>query len=158
MHTIEASPGTANSQPSPVELAVSLRHSITRLARRLRQQDKTGLGPTMTAALASVSNLGGPTHGELALVEQVSPPTITAVVGKMEALGFVTRETDASDRRVTRIHITAAGTEQLDSVRSRRTEWLETQIRSLDDDELRRLAAAVDVLIKLTEAPEEVPG
>ena len=80
-------------------------------------------------------NLGGPTHGELALVEQVSPPTITAVVGKMEALGFVTRETDASDRRVTRIHITAAGTEQLDSVRSRRTEWLETQIRSLDDDD-----------------------
>ena len=67
-----------------LELANALRPTITRLARRLRQQDHTGLGPTMTAALASIAKHGGPTHGELAAIEQVAPPTITAVVGKME--------------------------------------------------------------------------
>ncbi|HEY4333294.1 MAG TPA: MarR family transcriptional regulator [Ilumatobacteraceae bacterium] len=140
---------------SSADLAAALRHTITRLARRLRQQDQTGLGPTMTAALASVRNLDGPTHGELAAVEQVSPPTITAVVGKLEGLGLVAREPDPADRRVMRIRITPAGTEQLDAVRSRRTEWLESQLRALSADELNRLHAAADVLVKLTETLDE---
>ena len=134
---------------APLDLANTLRPVITRLARRLRQQDHTGLGPTMTAALASIAKHGGPTHGELAAMEQVAPPTITAVVGKMEKLGLVERVTDPTDRRVTRILVTAAGVDQLDGVRSRRTSWLASQLSSLTDDERRRLADAADVLAKL---------
>ena len=83
---------TARRNSSSVELANALRPTITRLARRLRQQDHSGLGPTTTAALGSIKKHGGPTHGELASIEQVAPPTITAVVGKLESLGLVTRE------------------------------------------------------------------
>ena len=151
MPTLQKTPRTAN----PLDLANALRPTITRLARRLRQQDHTGLGPTMTAALASIAKHGGPTHGELAAIEQVAPPTITAVVGKMENLGLVTRETGTVDRRVTRIRITPAGTEQLDEVRNRRTSWLAFQLSSLTDDERRRLADAVDVLAKLVDVTEE---
>ena len=151
MPTLQKTPRTAN----PLELANALRPTITRLARRLRQQDHTGLGPTMTAALASIAKHGGPTHGELAAIEQVAPPTITAVVGKMENLGLVTRETGTADRRVTRIRITPAGVEQLDEVRNRRTSWLAFQLSSLTDDERRRLADAVDVLAKLVDVTEE---
>ncbi len=89
-------------------------------------------------------------------IEQVAPPTITSVVGKMESLGLVTRESDASDRRVTRIRVTPAGAKYLDEVRSRRTSWLATQLASLTDDELRRLTEAVDVLAKLVDWTEEV--
>lgn len=110
----------------------------------------------MTAALASIAKHGGPTHGELAAIEQVAPPTITAVVGKMETLGLVTREPDANDRRVTRIRVTPAGIHHLDEVRSRRTSWLATQLASLSDDERRRLTDAVDVLAKLVDSTEEV--
>ena len=151
MPTLQKTPRTAN----PLELANALRPTITRLARRLRQQDHTGLGPTMTAALASIAKHGGPTHGELAAIEQVAPPTITAVVGKMENLGLVTRETGTVDRRVTRIRITPAGVEQLDEVRNRRTSWLAFQLSSLTDDERRRLADAVEVLAKLVVVTEE---
>jgi len=151
MPTLQKTPRTAN----PLDLANALRPTITRLARRLRQQDHTGLGPTMTAALASIAKHGGPTHGELAAIEQVAPPTITAVVGKMENLGLVTRETGTIDRRVTRIRITPAGVEQLDEVRNRRTSWLAFQLSSLTDDERRRLADAVDVLAKLVDVTEE---
>ena len=151
MSTLQKTPRTAN----PLELANALRPTITRLARRLRQQDHTGLGPTMTAALASIAKHGGPTHGELAAIEQVAPPTITAVVGKMENLGLVTRETGTVDRRVTRIRITPAGVDQLDEVRNRRTSWLAFQLSSLTDDERRRLADAVDVLAKLVDVTEE---
>ena len=142
-------------EATALDLANTLRPTITRLARRLRQQDHTGLGPTMTAALSSIAKHGGPTHGELAAIEQVAPPTITAVVGKMEALGLVTRESGTSDRRVTRIRITPAGIDQLDEVRSRRTSWLASQLDALTDDERRRLADAADVLAKLVAVAEE---
>jgi DNA-binding MarR family transcriptional regulator len=147
-------PESDQRQTGLLDLANTLRPVITRLARRLRQQDHTGLGPTMTAALASISKHGGPTHGELAAMEQVSPPTITAVVGKMEKLGLVTRVADVTDRRVTRILITPAGIDQLDGVRNRRTSWLATQLGSLSDDERRCLADASDVLAKLIEVAE----
>ena len=136
----------------------SLRLSITRLARLLRQQDRTGLGPTLTAALASISRTGGVTHGELAALEQVAPPTITAVVGKMESLGLVTRKTDTRDRRITRIHITSAGRRQLDDVRNRRAAWLREQMDLLSRDEFARLASASDVLAKLTTMPPQAPS
>ena len=137
------------STTTPIELANTLRPVVARLARRLRQQDHTGLGPTMTAALASIAKHGGPTHGELAAMEHVAPPTITAVVGKMEKLGLVTRVTDATDRRVTRILITPSGAEQLDSVRNRRTSWLASELSQLTAEERQRLADATDVLAKL---------
>ena len=145
---------TTRGQEAQFELANALRPTVARLARRLRQQDRTGLGPTMTAALASIAKHGGPTHGELAAIEQVAPPTITAVVGKMESLGLVTREPDPSDRRVTRIRLTPAGTHHLGEVRSRRTSWLATQLASLTDDERRRLTDAIDVLAKLVDRTE----
>jgi DNA-binding MarR family transcriptional regulator len=149
---------TAQQQIVPVEVAQSLRLSIARLARILRQQDRNGHGPTLTAALASVARHGGPTHGELAAMEQVAPPTITAVVGKMEALGLVTRETDSADRRVNRIRATPAGLAELDNVRSRRTEWLDVQLRQLSTDDLATLAAATTILTRLTEAPAVLTG
>jgi len=142
-------------EPS-AELAHSLRLSVTRLARLLRQQDRTGHGATLTSALAAVARHGGPTHGELAAIEQVAPPTITAVVGKLEALGLITRETDPNDRRVTRIRPTPAGLALLADTRNRRTQWLREQMSVLSEDEVAALAAAAEVLAKLTMAP--TPG
>jgi DNA-binding MarR family transcriptional regulator len=145
---------TERRYATPLGLANSLRPTIARLARRLRQQDQTGLGPTMTATLASIAKHDGPTHGELAAIEQVAPPTITAVVDKLEKLGLVTRQADATDRRVTRVRTTAAGIDQLDEVRNRRTSWLASQLSALTDDERRRLADAVDVLAKLVDVAD----
>lgn len=145
---------TENRDATPLGLANTLRPTIARLARRLRQQDHTGLGPTMTATLASIAKHGGPTHGELAAIEQVAPPTITAVVDKLEKLGLVTRETDSADRRVTRVRATPAGIDQLDEVRNRRTSWLAFRLTALTDEERGRLADAADVLAKLVDVAD----
>lgn len=136
---------------SPLELANALRPTIARLARRLRQQDNTGLGPTVTAALSTIAKHGGPTHGELAATERLAPPTITSIVDKLERLGLVTREVDPSDRRVTRVRATAAGIDQLEDVRSRRTSWLAEQLAVLPADERHRLADAATLLSKLVD-------
>lgn len=150
-------PAATESTLDVGELAVSLRFSIARLARRLRQQDRTGMGPTLTATLATVNREGSPTHGEIAAHEGLSAPTITAVVDKLVALGLVTRATDERDRRVVRVQITEAGVDQLDAVRARRTEWIDAQLRSLSARDRARLAAAAPVLAKLAAMPDGDP-
>lgn len=132
--------------PAVPEIAERLRHSVTRLARLLRQQDEGGFGATLTAALASVKNRGPLTLGELAACEQVAPPTMTKVVEKLEAQGFVTRRVDPLDRRVSRVTVTAAGRRHLDATRQRRTAWLAGRLDHLPADQLERLMEALDVL------------
>lgn len=127
--------------------------SVARMARLLRQQDQSGYGPTLIAALSTISKHGPITLGDLAAREQVAPPTITKVVEKLMANGLVARTTDATDRRVARVGMTRKGAKQLDVYRTRRTEWLADRLNSLDDDELARLEAALDVLEKIIEVP-----
>lgn len=130
-------------------LAGRLRLAVTRLARQLRQQAGTGLTPTATAALASVERLEAPTVGELAAVEQVAPPTMSVVVGRLEEQGLVTRATDPGDRRVTRVRITGDGRRTLARTRTRKNAFLARRIRDLDADDLAVLERATAVLERL---------
>lgn len=135
-------------------MAASLRLSVARLARLLRQQDRSGLSPAMGTALASVWRHGPITLGRLAALEQVTPPTITKLVEKLEHRGLIERTTDPADRRVCRVAITPAGSAQLDEIRERRTEWLSAQLLQLPADDLARLHDVIEVLDHLVTAPE----
>jgi DNA-binding MarR family transcriptional regulator len=139
--------------PDPFEVAGRLRLSTTRLARILRQQDQLGLTPTLTSALATIGREGPLTLGELAAREQVSPPTVTRVVGKLEDAGLVRRRQDPSDGRVSRVELSPAGRRQLDTGRTRRTAWLATRLRELPPEDLLRLHEAAAVLERLTSPP-----
>ena len=142
-----------STAPDPVEVAGRLRLSTTRLARIMRQQDQLGLTPTLTAALATIGREGPLTLGELAAREQVSPPTFTRVVCKLEDAGLVRRRPDPNDGRVSRVELSPAGRRQLDTGRTRRTAWLATRLRELPPEDLARLHEAAAVLERLTRAP-----
>lgn len=135
------------------ELAAELRLVVTRLSRQLRQQSTGDLSPTTISALFTIRRHGPLTLGELAAQEQVAPPTITRMVGRLESLGLVTRTTDRDDRRVCRVEITRQGAKELERVRRRRTAWLATRLRQLEPDELARLADTVSLLERLVEDP-----
>lgn len=147
--------GTAVGAVTNIDTASRLRMSVARMARLLRQQDQSGFGPTLIAALSTISQYGPITLGDLAAREQVAPPTITKVVEKLMANGLVARTADASDRRVVRVAVTRKGAKQLDVYRTRRTEWLAERLRRLTDDEQAKLEAALDVMEKIIEVPEE---
>ncbi len=152
-----ASPTSAPlvSDDAVTEMAGRLRFSVARMARLLRQQDQSGFGPTLNAALSTVAEHGPLTLGELAAREQVAPPTITKVVEKLVANGLVARTPDAHDRRVARVAVTTKGERQLQTYRTRRTAWLVGRLHELDQDELVRLLAAVDVLETIIAVPED---
>lgn len=147
-----AGAGSARDADTDTELAGHLRVVVARLARILRQQDQSGLAPTLLAALTTVGRAGPLTFGELAAHEQVAAPTITKAVQKLEAKGLVARRPDPDDGRVCRVALTAAGRRHLEQARRRRTAWLATRLSELEDDDIRRLADALDVLEALTNA------
>jgi DNA-binding MarR family transcriptional regulator len=134
--------------------AERLRHGVNRLARLMRHQDDGDLGATSTAALATVRKRGPLTLGELASFEQVSPPTMTKVVEKLEARGFVTRRIDPDDRRVARVSVTAAGTRYLERSRARRSAWLAARLDLLEPQQLEHLASTIELLDAIIGEPD----
>src|SRR5271167_4236704 len=86
--------GAPVADTEELALAARLRSAVTRLHRRLRQQTVGGLTPSQGSALTSIEALGTPTLGELAAREAVQPPSMTRIVGALEADGFVARTTD----------------------------------------------------------------
>lgn len=134
----------------PSEAAGRLRLSATRLARRLRQEADAGLTPSQLSALAVIERHGPLTLGSLADHERVAPPSVTKVVHKLEADGLVLRTCDPDDRRITWVTPTEQGAALVAEFQRRKTAWLAGRIASLEPDEQRRLAAALDVLDLLT--------
>jgi DNA-binding MarR family transcriptional regulator len=132
---------------SDTPVAPRLRLAVTRLARRLRQQaDLPGVSPTQVSALATIEREGPITLGELAALEGVQPPTISAAVGRLEEQDLVHRTVDPQDRRVHRVEISAAGRRLLERSRSRKNAYLERRLRALSTEDRATIERAADLL------------
>lgn len=140
---------TTTTDFETVDAAARLGASVTRIARLLRQQADGELTPTMRAMLGTIHREGPIALGDVAAREQVAPPTVTKVVGRLEELGLVERRIDVVDRRVCRVAVTAAGRRWIDVDSRRRRAWLAARIDRLPADDRRRLLDAVDVLDRL---------
>jgi DNA-binding MarR family transcriptional regulator len=130
------------------------------MARRLRQEADTGgdTSPTLTSALATVERKGPLTPSALADCERIQRPTATRVVGRLEAMGLVTRTPDPSDGRVAHVAITREGTALLKRIRTRKNEYLARRLRSLRPEELATLDRAAAILERLlADAPPDAP-
>ena len=137
-----------------LEVVARLRLSIARLARRLRQEAGTGLSPSQHSALITIVLHGPLTLGRLARIEQVAPPTITRIAVKLEEDGLVVRTVDPTDRRVSRVQVTAEGERRLEHGRNRRNAWLAERLRTFEPEQRRQLEAALGVLEALAASPE----
>lgn len=146
-------PSPTRRADDTTDLAGRLRLANARLFRRLRQQSDTGLSPSQQSALASIEVHGPVTLGDLAVVEQVTPPTVTKVISRLEEDGLVVRTVDATDRRIVRASITAEGRRRLEHSRVRRNAFLAARLDELGPDAVRRLGATIDVLEDLAGAP-----
>jgi len=144
MRTISTPPET----PSEIreELAPRLRWTITRLARRLRQEAGTNLGPSQVAALATIERHGPLSPSELADAERIKRPTATRILRHLERAGLVERIRDPEDGRGSIVSITAAGRAHLKRLRARKTAYLASRLDKLPAEDRRTLERAAELL------------
>ncbi len=129
------------------QLAISLRESIMRLNRRLRQARAVGdLTFSQLSALTSLQLAGALTPRELADIERVQPPTMTKIVGKLEERGLVARTPHPTDRRQVILAATEEGRAVYAQFEKARNEWLARQLVELTPDERDTLERAAQIL------------
>ena len=133
------------------DLAARLRLSVTRTARRLRQEAGSDLSPSLQAALATIERRGPITPSELAEAERIQRPTATRVIARLEDEGLVDRAGDVADRRVTLISVTRAGKDLLRRLRTRKNAYLARRLRDMPAEDLAALERAADVLERMLE-------
>ena len=134
------------------ELASELRLSVMRLARRLRSMRADSLSLNQVAALATLERHGPLTPGELAAHEKVQPPSMTRILGALEAAGLVTRTAHPSDGRQALVAASPAGAALLREDRRRRDAWLSQRMKDLLPADVAVLVQAVEVLDRLAGA------
>ena len=71
--------------------------------------EQIGLYRGQPPVLEALWRQEGLTHGDLAQQLHVQPATITKMVQRMERTGFVVRQRDTEDERVSRVYLTAKG-------------------------------------------------
>ena len=129
--------------------------ALYRLVSAAVRQQPREISLTSASTLATVERTGPRRITDLAAIEGVTQPSMTALVTVLERAGLVERRPDPHDQRVVLVALTAAGT---DYVRSRRRAGAEAFARLIDKlppDETATLLAAAPALQHLNELDDE---
>jgi DNA-binding MarR family transcriptional regulator len=137
---------TISTPRAKEELAPRLRLAIARMARRLRQESGTDLGPSQVAALATVERHGPLSPSELAERERIKRPTATRIVRRLEAAGLVERVRDPEDGRASILTVTGEGRALLRRLRERKTAYLAKRLAGMNAEDRRTLQRAAELL------------
>ena len=133
-------------------LADQFRPIVLKLSRQLRREALVaGIGVQDAQLLAIVRKRPGIGVSELAELEQVSRPSMSAHVKRLEEGGMLVRSGTEADKRRAPLALTDAGRAALLSVRASRTHWLEERLSRLNNQERATLEAALPALHRLVE-------
>lgn len=102
-------------------------------------------GPRM-GVLFTVHQAGGLRMGDLAARLGVAPRTVTDLVDGLERDGLLVRKADASDRRATRLELTARAARDFQKMRSLQKDFIGKIFSPLDTRELKQLIALMEKL------------
>src|SRR5450432_2393017 len=140
-------------EADPQTLAGALQVSIGLFLRRVRQAQSAGdLTVPESSALARLDRGGPTTAGALAKLEQISPQSMGATLGALEARGLVVRRPDPQDGRRVVLSITRVGLEALRLRRNARAEQLAQALSTgFTRSELQQLMAAAPLIERLAQ-------
>jgi DNA-binding MarR family transcriptional regulator len=143
-----------SEDPDVEQVAAALQLSIGLLLRQLRQAPVTGeLTMPESAALTRLDRGGPATASALARLEQISPQSMGATLGALEARGLIGRRADPADGRRAVMSVTEAGRQVLHSKRSARAQQMTRALSAgFTPAELRELMTAVPLLERLAQS------
>lgn len=142
------------SEPVPFHFAEFPGHGIRRLqqlavARFMQETEGLGLTPVQFAVLQMLQAQPGLDQKKLADSVSFDTSTIGAVIDRLEAKQWLTRSLSPQDRRVRLLHLTPAGTAQLEQALPAVQRAQELILQPLAEDER---ALFRQLLLKLTSA------
>ena len=133
-----------------LELADSLHSTAIHLLRQLRTEDRaSGIGPAQLSALSVLVFGGSMSLKQLAVIEQVKPPTMVRIVQGLVQQRLATSRADHDDARRLRISATARGRTFMQRARLRRVQVLARMLGEKSKAERAEIAAAVAILRNL---------
>jgi DNA-binding MarR family transcriptional regulator len=143
--------------PRPVLLlSEDLRNALKGLMRAMRrdaERQESGLSLLQTMLLHSVGERPGIGVADLARMQQVRNPTMSAQVKALEAAGLLARAApDPQDRRRSGLQLTPEGQARLDQMHAQRMDWLSQRVARLSPEQMRQLAAAIEPLTLIANA------
>ncbi len=140
--------------PDVEQVAAALRLSIGLLLRRLRQVKAEGeLTLPESSALARLDSGGSTTSAALARLEQISPQSMGATLGALEARGLIERAPDPEDGRRVFLSVTAAGRQALfDRRNAAVTQLAQALAAEFTRAELNQLMASAPLLERLAQS------
>jgi DNA-binding MarR family transcriptional regulator len=132
-------------------LAEGLRPALLRLTRQLRKESQRfGMSPLDALLLGLVKHREGIGVSELADLEQMSRPTMSSHVKRLEKAGWLARQApDNEDKRRVGLVLTPAGRRAMDAVRRQRNDWLAGRLAALTPEARDILQAAIGPLSQI---------
>jgi len=138
------------SSKTSLQAAEALHSGAIRVLRMVRAEDaQAGVGPAQLSALSVLVFVGEKTVGELAVLEQVRPPTMSRIVDGLAQKKLVERVSSSSDRRSVQITATPAGRKLLLAGKARRVRALAKRFEGLTRHEVETLHAAAQIMARL---------
>jgi DNA-binding MarR family transcriptional regulator len=140
-------------------LGQELRSAIGRIHRRFRTLRAQGeLGDAAISVLARLRKEGDQSLTELSDEARVTPSSMSQVVNRLAAGGYLVRRPDPVDGRRVLFRLTEEGrrVEQASTARGRA--WFDAQLGAVTDEERRTLTRAAQILTRIAESDPPDPA
>ncbi|QGN57234.1 MarR family transcriptional regulator [Nostocoides sp. HKS02] len=123
-----------------------LLRAAARLTRWASRHASFELPHAQARLLALVDELGPARVSALAQADHTSQPAMTTALQRLEADRLVHRVADPADARASLLSLTPRGRATLERVRAARLAALAPTLDALDDHDIARLRAAIEVM------------
>ena len=152
METTTSDPAIREGEPGR-GLAEKFRPILLRLDLLVRRQStQYALSRAQTSILHTLACHGRLRMSDLARLENVRVPTTSKSVSVIEAMGYVEREPDASDRRGVCVRLTDLGRVRIEQVLADRDRDFAERMSYLSPEHRDLLSSAVPALTALLDA------
>jgi DNA-binding MarR family transcriptional regulator len=142
--------GSLSSSTEPID-AEAAGEALFRLAAEMVRRVNTEVSLTSLLTLALLERTGPRRVTELAAIQEITQPSMTALVNRLENAGLVMRLRDPDDQRAVRVSLSPVGTAYLRSFEKAGAERFVRLICNLPDDEAGAVAGATRALRHLWE-------
>jgi DNA-binding MarR family transcriptional regulator len=110
-----------------------------------------GSRPGQVVCLRVLASHDAISQRDLARALNLTPPSVTAMLQRMERDGIVERRPDETDQRVTRVRLTVEGRRLEERLRETFARFINQSLESMTEDDRRELERLLDLLSDGTE-------